>query len=126
MADQIPTEVDDAINSSLGADAPSPQPKSKQVASYKMVGSSKIPVSKANGKVWKSRVGQALKQTEDVRNSWEEAIRYYENDQLNHRQGRDNASGNTIGNQKAKQQHHRDRERSLCQCHYYGSCIVCS
>jgi hypothetical protein len=100
MADQIPTEVDDAINSSLGADAPSPQPKSKQVASYKMVGSSKIPVSKANGKVWKSRVGQALKQTEDVRNSWEEAIRYYENDQLNHRQGRDNASGNTIGNQK--------------------------
>jgi len=100
--DQIPTDVDAAIDESLGEQAPKKGRRSrrKREPSYKVVGSSKIPVSKSTGKVWKSRVAQAEKQTEHVRRAWSEAIRYYENDQLDHRQGRENGSGNVIGNTK--------------------------
>jgi hypothetical protein len=98
--DQIPTEVDANIDASLGDNAPKKRSRSKRQASYKVVGDSKIPVSKATGKVWKSRVSQAMKHTEGVRTSWSEAIRYYENDQLGHRQGKENGVGNSVGNQK--------------------------
>jgi|TARA_R110000822_G_scaffold12978_2_gene46641 hypothetical protein len=98
--DQIPTEVNANIDASLGDSAPVKRSRKRKDPSYKALGDSIIPVSKATGKVWKSRVSQAMKQTEGVREAWSEAIRYYENDQLNHRQGQENASGNTIGNRK--------------------------
>jgi hypothetical protein len=99
--DQIPEEVDAAIDNSLGDDAPRKRSsRRRKDPVYKVLGDSKIPVSKATGKVWKSRVSQVMKNTENVREAWSEAIRYYENDQLGHRQGQENASGNTIGNQK--------------------------
>ena len=99
--DQIPQEVDAAIDASLGDSAPSKRrSRARKDPSYKILGDSKIPVSKATGKVWKSRVSQSMKATEGVREAWSEAIRYYENDQLGHRQGQENASGNTIGNRK--------------------------
>jgi len=98
--DQIPEEVDAAIDNSLGDAAPKKRSRKRKDPIYKVVGDSKIPVAKANGKVWKSRVAQAMRQTEDVRESWSEAIRYYENDQLNHRTGSEHGSGNRLGNQK--------------------------
>jgi hypothetical protein len=100
MTDQIPDDVNRNIDASLGDDAPKPKRKSKKTAAYQVVGDSKIPVSKATGKVWKSRVGQALKHTESIRENWKEAIRYYENDQLTHRNSKDGESGNTKDNQK--------------------------
>ena len=99
--DQIPQDVDAAIDASLGEAAPSKRrSRARKDPSYKVLGDSKIPVAKATGKVWKSRVAQSQKQTEGVREAWSEAIRYYENDQLSHRQGQENASGNTVGNRK--------------------------
>jgi hypothetical protein len=99
--DQIPQDVDAAIDASLGDAAPKKRrSRSRKDPSYKVLGDSKVPVSKATGKVWKSRVAQSMKATEGVREAWSEAIRYYENDQLNHRQGQENASGNNVGNQK--------------------------
>ena len=97
--EQIPQDVDDAINSSLGESAPK-RTRRRKDPTYKVVGDSRIPVSKAQGKVWKSRVAQVMKHTEGIRESWAEAIRYYENDQLGHRSGKQNGSGNSIGNQK--------------------------
>ena len=97
--EQIPQDVDDAINSSLGEAAPK-RTRRRKDPTYKAIGDSKIPVSKAQGKVWKSRVAQVMKHTEGIRESWAEAIRYYENDQLGHRSGKQNGSGNSIGNQK--------------------------
>jgi hypothetical protein len=98
--DQIPQEVDATIDAGLGESAPAKRTRKRKDPSYKIMGDSRIPVAKATGKIWKSRVAQSMKQTEGVREAWSEAIRYYENDQLNHRQGQENASGNTIGNRK--------------------------
>lgn len=103
MAEQIPEDVDAAIDASLGDAAPTKKRsrRSKQ-KSYQVVGDSKIPVSKATGKVWKSRVSQVRTQTKFITEAWQEAIDYYENDQLSHRtsgQGGKKA-GNRRGNQK--------------------------
>ena len=103
MAEQIPEDVDAAIDASLGEAAPRKRNRSRTQPVYQVIGDSKIPVSKANGKVWKARVAQVLKHTEGVRESWEEALRYFENDQSNHRlSGDDNSnfSGNRLGNRK--------------------------
>ena len=100
--DQIPQEVDSKIDESLGDNAPSKQRRSRKVKgrTYQVIGDSKIPVAKASGKVWKSRMNQGKKHTEDVREAWSEAIRYFENDQLGHRQGQQHGSGNTRGNKQ--------------------------
>ena len=97
--EQIPEDVDANIDASLGDDKPVRRRRKREPA-YRVVGDSKIPVSKATGKMWKSRVSQAKSHTEDVREAWSEAIRYFENDQLEHRVRQQHASGNTLGNQK--------------------------
>ena len=99
MADQIPEDVDATINASLGDTAPKRKRKRKE-ASYQVIGDTKIPVAKATGKVWKSRVAQGEQHTSRIREAWSEAIRYYENDQLGHRIGEAHTSGNRLGNQK--------------------------
>ncbi len=96
----IPPEVDASINESLGADAPKKRTRKRASPVYKVVGDSKIPVAKATGMIWKSRLSQAKKHTENVAESWAEAIRYFENDQMPHRTSRHNSSGNVIGNQR--------------------------
>ena len=101
MAEEIiPQDVDATIDASLGDSAPRRKSRKRKDPTYKVVGDSKIPVSKVTGKVWKSRVSQVMKHTQNVREAWSEAIRYYENDQLNHRQGQEHASGNRLGNRK--------------------------
>ena len=97
--EQIPEDVDANIDASLGDDKPVRRRRRRE-PTYRVVGDSKIPVSKATGKMWKSRVSQAKSHTEDVREAWAEAIRYFENDQLEHRVRQQFASGNTLGNQK--------------------------
>ena len=97
--EQIPTDVDANIDESLGDDKPVRKRKRRE-PSYRVVGDSKIPVSKSTGKMWKSRVSQSKSHTEDVREAWSEAIRYFENDQLSHRVRQEFGSGNTLGNQK--------------------------
>lgn len=52
---------------------------------YKVLGDSKIPVSKNLGKLWQSRIQQGQTAKADIETCWSEAIRYYENDQLGHR-----------------------------------------
>jgi hypothetical protein len=97
--EEIPVEVNEAIDDSLGEDAPTPK-KRKREPVFRMIGDSKIPVSKAHGKVWKSRRAIAWSDTSSVREAWMEAIRYYTNDQQNHRNGQQGASGNMSGNQR--------------------------
>ena len=99
----IPDSVDATINESLGDAAPKKRGRKRKEPSYRVVGDSKIPVAKATGMVWKSRLSQGRKHTENVAESWAEAIRYFDNDQLGHRVARENASGNVIGNQRLNQ-----------------------
>lgn len=101
MADEtIPEEVDANIDASLGDAKPKKRTRKRREPSYQIVGNSKVPVSKATGKVWKSRVSQSLVHTKDVREMWTEAIRYFENDQLPHRSASEHSSGNRLGNRK--------------------------
>lgn len=59
--------------------------------SYKVIGDTKVPVSKSHGKLWKSRKDQAMqkRRTHNVERAWNEAIKYYRNDQLEHRRDAD-------------------------------------
>ena len=93
--EQLPPEVEANIAQSIGEQEQRPK---KREPVYKVVGDSKIPVSKAYGSVWKSRRDLAIKNVEDVSNSWQEAIRYFENDQSDHRVTNERGSGNVIGN----------------------------
>lgn len=63
---------------------------------YQVYAGSKIPVSKFEGKVWKSRRDVAKKCVEDYSEAWSEAVRYYNHDQLMHRDT--NANGEMSGN----------------------------
>ena len=91
MADDIiPADVEREIEKSTG---PSNKPVGEYQPVYKMIGESKIPVSKARGKMWRSRKDQGKKAMQTYRDAWEEAIRYYNNDQMTHRSGEDGTSG---------------------------------
>ena len=99
--DNIPQSVEEEINKSLDEDELPKAPKRKIEPSYRMLGDSKIPVSKQYGKVWMSRKDQGEKVYADAREAWEEAIRYFDNDQMQHRQaGEDFSAGNTLGNRR--------------------------
>lgn len=54
---------------------------------YKVVGDSKIPVSRHLGSLWKSRIDGVAASRKVVEDCWSEAIMYYDNDQLAHRAG---------------------------------------
>lgn len=49
---------------------------------YRMFKEARIPVSKAHGKMWKQRRDDATKQRSQVTGSWDECLRYFNNDQF--------------------------------------------
>ena len=98
----IPTDVENNIDISIG----SPKKASKKrKPTYQVVGDSKIPVALAQGKLWKSRLAQSKKAMSGISDTWEQAISYYDNDQLSHRSltSGDHA-GNSIGSQRLNNQ----------------------
>ena len=73
---------------------------------YKMVGDSKIPVSKSTGTLWKGRQQQGLKNRSSAKEGWDETIRYYNNDQQSHRsENGDNQSGNKLYSKRLNNNH---------------------
>ncbi len=91
---QLPSDVEKNIATALGTTTTTSR-KKKQPPSYKVVGSSKIPVAKSTGNVWKSRKDHALNITSDIIDAWDEALRYYSNDQMKYRNA---DTGETSGN----------------------------
>lgn len=65
---------------------------------YRMFEGAKIPVSKAHGKLWKSRRDAAVKQRSSVTGSWDECIRYFNNDQFS----RDDLGSNKESNRGSR------------------------
>src|SRR4029077_5455976 len=64
-------------------------------AVYKAMPDSRIPVSSKRGGVWRSRRDTAQKSMKDLVDAWDEAIRYYNHDQSDHRDATDvNVAGN--------------------------------
>lgn len=84
------TDVEDVIDSEIARGDNSivePKRRTKRDPVYRMLGNSRVPVSKAHGKLWQSRRDQALtkRKSSDHEKAWDEALRYYRNDQLMHR-----------------------------------------
>jgi hypothetical protein len=64
-------------------------------AVYKAMPDSRVPVSSKRGGVWRSRRDTAQKGMKDLFDAWDEAVRYYNHDQSDHRDGTDaNVAGN--------------------------------
>lgn len=61
---------------------------------YRVVGDSRIPVSKSTGSLWKSRKDQGMSGRKNSEDNWDEAIRYYDNDQSIHRSSMYGIAGN--------------------------------
>ena len=99
MAEEdFPTDVERTIDRSI--DEPTPRKSRKRQPVYQVVGESKIPIAKSQGKVWKSRMQSGIAKIKDVEDAWRESMRYFDNDQTPHRVRNENASGNLIGNQR--------------------------
>lgn len=59
-----------------------PEPKKKPQPAYQVYEGSRIPVSKAWGKMNQQRHEAALKAYEDIYSAWDEVMRYYNNNQV--------------------------------------------
>lgn len=99
MPREIPTIVPNnpALESALsksGAGVPKGAAQNEPI--YRVLPGSKIPVSKHAGALWASRKDQGLRARSNSENCWNEAIRYYENDQTSTRTGRNNTAGNQL------------------------------
>jgi hypothetical protein len=81
------TDTPDPLEQSLQqADVGLP-PEPEQPAVYKALPGSRIPVSSKRGLIWKARRDQGQKAMGDLIDAWDEAIRYYNHDQADHRDG---------------------------------------
>jgi hypothetical protein len=94
MVEQSP--VEEAMQEG-GITTEQPVKRKPTEATYKVVGDSRIPVSASAGKLWKSRKQQARHKRDcsRVEDAWAESLKYYKNDQLDHRtMGSPDAAGN--------------------------------
>jgi len=81
--------TDPLDTAAIFADEPQPAAKPTEQRSYQVIGDGRIPVSKARGKLWKSRRDAAAKSLADIAMSWNEAIAYYSQSQTQFRADRD-------------------------------------
>lgn len=102
MAEDVDKIIDDEI---ARGDSDMVKPDEDQEArepKYRVMGNSKIPVSKSHGMLWKSRRDVTLRRrrNEEWETAWDEAIRYYRNDQTEHREQTDGEYDGTAHNAK--------------------------
>lgn len=88
--ENLPTQVANYLDEEAPAEtAESMEP------SYRVDPATKIPVSKHYGKLWEGRIQASCTNRKVHEEAWDEAVRYYNNSQLDHREGgRDGVSGN--------------------------------
>lgn len=88
------TAPPDNIKKMLDETAPETKPVDVGPA-YRMLGSERVPVGKATGKKWRGCIDSAKTFRKRFEEAWTEAIKYFNHDQLSHRQSKDGQSGNT-------------------------------
>lgn len=97
MADDMNQTEQDVVDiAAANGDVNAVQKKKEFEAAptYKMIGASKIPVSKYTGSLWRSRRDAGKKKIKDEVERWNEACRYFDNDQYFHRTPREGTSSN--------------------------------
>ena len=76
---EIPENINAQLNETLGIEE---EVQTEYTPLYKMYGDNKIPVSKAECKLWHTRQKQGLKVMEDVTDQWDLAYKYFNADQV--------------------------------------------
>lgn len=88
----LPPTVDH-VEQLLDKEAPVAKPEEQPL--YRMIGDTKLPVSKVAGEIWKGRKQAGETARKPYADAWDEAFKYYNNDQMAHRVAREgDSSGN--------------------------------
>lgn len=77
--DDVPAYIDEQLNETLGIEDTQDE---NYEPIYRMYGDSRIPVSKAEGKLWKNRQQQAATVMKDVKDAWDLTYQYFNADQV--------------------------------------------
>ena len=91
MSDSIPATVERGVDELVGTEI---VPEASTRPMYRVDPQTKIPVSNKHGKLWKSRIDAACTARKQFETAWDEATRYYNNNQLEHRTSNEGVSGN--------------------------------
>lgn len=113
MAKQTDDIIDDEITrGDSDVVKPDDEPTERQPI-YQMMPDSKVPVSKSHGMLWKSRRDTAMsrRKRDGWPAAWDEAIRYYRNDQSPHR----DADGDETGEYAANEGYTRHMHRRMSE-----------
>lgn len=94
MADKLQQFIDESDTSAEGEllDSSNESQEEKYSPQYRVLTEQRIPIAKTHGKLWKSRKEAALgklRENNDIER-WDEAIRYYRNDQSNRSMANEN------------------------------------
>ncbi len=97
----------DPLENSLEQSGVGLPPPADPLPVYKAMPDSRIPVSSKRGGIWRSRRDTARKSMSDLVDAWDEAIRYYNHDQADHRDGKGNpnVSGNRYVARRLNEMH---------------------
>ena len=84
--DEIPQDINEQLDEAVENTAKN---DGEYIPQYRMVGNSRIPVSKTEGKLWQTRLNQAKTSMKDVENHWEKALTYFNIDQVGYKSVKD-------------------------------------
>lgn len=82
---KLEAQLDDALDIKNSDEGYIPQ--------FRMIGASKIPVSKTEGKLWKTRLQQCRASMKDLQEHWEKALQYYNIDHVGYRLNKEDDTG---------------------------------
>ena len=88
---EISEKLNEQLNDALDVENSSDE---GYIPQFRMVGNSKIPVSKTEGKLWKTRLQQCKASMKDVMDHWDKALQYYNIDHVGYRMNKED-DGNT-------------------------------
>jgi hypothetical protein len=87
------SETDEnSMMEAIGEEPTKPLTSEEDTPSYRMIGESKIPVSKVRGKVWKARKDERMNALKDTFDAWDEAESYYHATQDSYRKQTDDTT----------------------------------
>lgn len=97
--DTIPENVNEQLDEAVEATG---KDDGDYIPQYRMVGTSRIPVSKVEGKLWQTRLNQAKTAMKDVENHWEKALKYFNIDQVGYKSVQDDQYTQASSSSKLK------------------------
>lgn len=96
----IPTQLPPQMQQMMDDVGPEPGEVEPYARKFTLLTEQHIPVSKARGKLWQSRCKQGKEAIRTTKEAWDEAVKYYNNDQLEHREVTEESPGNRLSGRR--------------------------